>query len=63
MFRDDTLAEEIAEDMLADYELSEILEMNDLTDVETLSILIQRGFIGFPERYLDRLEGETEDED
>lgn len=52
MFGDDETIIAIAEEMLSDIELADILEMNDLTDLEVLTILISGGYIGQPERYL-----------
>lgn len=63
MFGDYNTLERIAEEMLKDIELTEILEMNNLTELEALTILLEGGHIGQPERYFARLEVEDEDEE
>lgn len=50
MFGDDTWAEELAEEILLSFPLDEVLEMNDLTELETLVHLIEAGLISEPER-------------
>jgi hypothetical protein len=42
---------ELAEEMLRDFELWEILELNDLQEKEVLKLLIENGLINVPERY------------
>lgn len=45
--------EDLAEEILRDFSLEEILEMNDLTEEEVLSVLIDRGLVNEPERYFE----------
>jgi len=59
MFGDDKWAASVAEDLLSSFELDELLELNDLTEHEALSILIEAGFIVQPERYFQYEEETT----
>lgn len=52
----------LAEELLSLFELEDILEMNDLEEVEVLSILISSGLIGQPEHIIEQFE-EEDDED
>lgn len=42
-----------AEEILLDFTLEEILEMNSLSEEDVLSILLEQGMINQPERYFD----------
>ena len=53
MFNEDRVIEEIAERLLADFTLEEILEFNDLTELELMTRLISIGLINEPERYFE----------
>lgn len=44
---------EIAEELLLDFSLEELLEMNDLEEETVLSILIEQGLVTEPERRVD----------
>jgi hypothetical protein len=46
----DRLAQ-MAEEILKDFKLEEVLEMNDLTEEDVLEILLENGLINEPERY------------
>lgn len=59
MFGDTDIYEDIAEFLLEMYDLEDILEMNNLTDVDALALLIEGGSIGHPRAVLDRLQSET----
>lgn len=61
MFGDFSVYEEIAEALLSDFTLEELLELNNLTELEVLSILVEGGHVGQPERYFERGQGESED--
>ena len=43
----------LSEEMLKDFTLEEILELNDLTDEQVLELLLNSGVISEPERYFD----------
>lgn len=53
MFGDLTYEENLAEHILKDFCLEEILEMNDLPEHLVLAILIRNGVIDQPERFFD----------
>jgi len=61
VFGDFSVYEEIAEALLSDFTLEELLELNNLTELEVLSILIEGGHVGQPERYFEQGQGESED--
>lgn len=63
MFGDTEIYDQIAERLLETYTLEEMLEMNDLTPEDVLSILIERGYIGEPSRDIAELEGENTGEE
>lgn len=48
----------LAETLLEDFSLVELLEMNDLTEEEVLELLIEGGLIGQPERIVEQFEVE-----
>jgi hypothetical protein len=50
------LQKTLAEVLLQSFDLSEILEMNDLTEEEVLSLLIDNGLISEPSRIVDDYE-------
>lgn len=50
MFGDDW-ASLLAEELLKEHELLELLEMNDITEEEVIAFLIRAGQLGFPERF------------
>ena len=49
MFGDITVYEDKAEELLEDLDLEDVLEMNNLTEVEVLAVLIREGLIKYPE--------------
>lgn len=58
MFGDSEFEERLAEALLSDFEFSDILELNDLSDQEVLEILIRGGYISQPETYINQFEDE-----
>lgn len=48
-----TRFKDMADDLLKDFSLEELLEMNDLTDTEVLAMLIQYGLINEPEHTIE----------
>lgn len=50
----------LAEVLLKDFTLSEILEMNNLTEEDVLQILVEGGLIDQPERVVAEFEAEEE---
>ncbi len=52
MFGDPELRS-LARELLEDFTLEELLEMNDLDDVDVIEILIRGGHLTQPERELD----------
>jgi hypothetical protein len=50
--------EKLVDFLLSQFELLELLEMNDLTDEEVLQMLIDGGKIGEPQRVLSEWEEE-----
>lgn len=52
MFGHENTLDDLAEFLLSQFSLDEILEMNDLTDEEVLLHLLQNGLIGEPEHVL-----------
>lgn len=50
---------QIAEDMLADQSLEDILEQNDLTEQDVLELLLAKGLVDY--RVYDRRPIDTED--
>lgn len=44
---------EITENLLIDFPFSEILELNDLTEEDVLLLLVQKGYVIYPERYFE----------
>lgn len=61
MFGDSEIFLKIAAEILEDFSLEEILELNNLTEEDVLSILIENGHVDYPTGYFRRLEGESED--
>lgn len=57
MFGDDNYLSDIAEALLKEYSIEELLELNNLTEEEVLEILIEGGHIGYPRTFFERLEG------
>ena len=45
--------EDIAEDLLKDFSLQEVLEENDLSEIYVLALLLQYGLINEPERIIE----------
>ena len=45
--------EDIAEDLLKDFSLQELLEENDLSEIYVLALLLQYGLINEPERIIE----------
>lgn len=62
MFGDSEFEERLAEALLSDFEFSDILELNDLSDQEVLEILIRGGYISQPETYINQFEDEDLDD-
>lgn len=62
MFGDNNLYEDIAEELLELYELDDLLELNNLTELETVAILLEGGYIGYPRNIIDRLQSEEVDD-
>lgn len=56
-------SEALAEELLDILELDQIFEMNDLTDLDVLSVLVEAGLISQPERVIERFEAEYEEDD
>jgi hypothetical protein len=54
----DMYGERLVDFLLAQFDLQELLEMNDLTDEEVLQMLIDGGKIGEPQRVLSEWEEE-----
>lgn len=50
------LLKSLSEILLQSFELSELLEMNDLTEEEVLDVLIKEGLISEPSRIVDDYE-------
>lgn len=63
MFGDDRYFNDMAELLLTLMSFEELLEMNNLTEDEVLTILLEGGYIGEPSRVLDGQEGEGTDEE
>lgn len=58
MFGDDNF-EDLVEELLGLHSLSEILEFNDLTEAETLAILIRGGHIGEPAYVVEKFDSQS----
>jgi hypothetical protein len=54
----DMYGEKLVDFLLTQFDLQELLEMNDLTDEEVLQMLIDGGKIGEPQRVLSEWEEE-----
>lgn len=54
---------DLADELLSQFTLEEILEMNDIEETESLLILLERGLISQPEHILRQYELEVEDEE
>lgn len=63
MFGDDLEFDEVVAELLEEFSLEDILEMNDLTDAAALIILIRGGHISEPERIFDKLNQEGNDDE
>lgn len=55
-----TFAEALAERLLKDFTLEEIMEYNDLTEEDVLTVLVEGGYIGEPERIVAEVEELTQ---
>lgn len=53
--------QETSEELLKVFELPELLEMNDIEEVDVLSLLIENGMIGQPERFLRMMENDEDE--
>lgn len=61
MFGDNDITYELIKDLLNDFELEEIFELNDLSPEEILRILLEGGYIAEPEIILEKYERYEED--
>jgi hypothetical protein len=57
VFNEDAYCLTLSEELLENFTLSEIFELNDLKDEDVLSILIRGGHIGEPSVVIERFEG------
>lgn len=55
-----SFADRLTEALLMSFTMTEILELNDLTEEDVLTILIEGGHIGEPERIVAAFEGVAE---
>lgn len=56
MFGDNRLTKELISELLSEFSLEEIFEMNDITEDEVLLILLQGGHLGEPQFLIEKYE-------
>lgn len=61
MFGDSEIFLKIAAEILEDFSLEEILELNNLSEEDVLAILIENGHVDYPTGYFTGLEGTGSD--
>lgn len=64
MFGDNENTHNLAEFLLDMYDLEDLLELNDLTEIEVVSYLLEAGLLGEPASVIQEYEdAETEEEE
>lgn len=61
MFGDDDVPRGLAEILLEDFSLEELLEMNNLTHEELIAHLLETGFLSEPHGYIEDYETNEEE--
>lgn len=61
MFGDNPRTRELAEFLLEIYTLPQILEMNELTEEDALSLLLEHGYLSEPQTVIQEYEIEEDD--
>ncbi len=56
MFGENSQTKELAEELLDSFNLDELLEMNDLSEVEVICLLLEWGYLGEPQRLIQLYE-------